>query len=114
MPKAYLAYFSDYVLGANGVPVGGAAVTCYPTSAFANGTLPTGGSPGVTATVSATTDSSGRFVFPGVPPDDYHILIAYTPPGGAPVYGWRYHVPILAADAVKRVIAGPRAAALPL
>jgi hypothetical protein len=112
--KAYLAYYSDYVLGAGGVPVSGAGVSCYPASAFAVGALPTGGSPGVTATASGTTDATGLFTFPGLPPDDYHLLIQYTPPGGTPVNVWRYFIPIHAADAVKRIVASPRAACLPL
>ena len=37
---AYLASFSDVVLGAGGKAVAGATVTCYPVSAFAPGTLP--------------------------------------------------------------------------
>jgi lysophospholipase L1-like esterase len=114
MPKAFLAYFSDVVLGANGVPVGGATVSCFPTGAFGVGMLPVGGSPGVTATATASTDTTGRFTFPAVPPDDYHLLVTYMPLGGSPVAAWRYHVPIVAADAVKRAIAAPRASTLPL
>jgi lysophospholipase L1-like esterase len=113
MPKAFLAYLSDVVLGANGAPVSGATVTCYPTSAFAAGTLPAGGSPGVGATATAISDASGRFTFAALPPDDYHLLVAYTPLGGAPVIAWSYHVPIMAADAVKRATAAPRASTLP-
>ena len=112
--KAFLAYYSDYILGYGGVPVSGAAVSCYPASAFAVGTLPVGGTPGVAATLSGSTDPTGLFTFPGVPPDDYHLLIQYTPPGGAPIVVWRYFVPIHAADAIRRIIAAPRAACLPL
>ena len=92
--KAYLAYYSDYVIGSGGVPIGGATVSCYSASAFAVGTLPTGGSPVPTPVASVTTDQTGLFIFPGVPPDDYHLLITYSPPGGTPVES----VAILRAD----------------
>lgn len=114
MPKAYQAYYSDYVVGAGGLPIVGATVSCYPTSAFAAGTLPTGTtSGGVTATSTVTTDSTGLFAFTALPADDYHILVTYTPLGGALVGIWRYHVPIVAADLVKRAHATSRASAIP-
>lgn len=113
MGGAFLAYYADYVLGAGGAPVAGASVGAYATSQFAPGTLPSGGAPGVAAVASATTDASGAFVFPGLPPDDYHLLIVATPPGGSPVVAWRYFVPVVAAEAVRRGLAAPRAACLP-
>ncbi len=112
MPKGYLAYYSDFVFGANGTPVNGAAVAIYSTGAFANGTLPTGGSVGASAVASTTTDATGRFSFPALPPDDYHILVTYTPPGGTQVVSWRYHVPVVAYDALRRVQAAERSGAL--
>ena len=109
---AFLAYYADYVLGADGAPVAGASVSAYAASGFAAGTLPSGGSPGVAAAASATTDGGGAFVFPGLLPDDYHLLIVATAPGGSPVVTWRYFVPIVAAEAVRRGLAAPRAVCL--
>src|ERR1041385_332976 len=112
MPKAYLAYYSDYVLGGNGQPIGGAAVRCYPTSAFANGVLPTGGDPGG-ATMMVTSDNAGKYAFAGLPPDDYHILVDYTPLGGVLQHVWRYHQPIVAVDLVKRLLSSVRSSLIP-
>jgi lysophospholipase L1-like esterase len=110
---AFLASYSDAVLGAGGVAVAGATVTCYPTSAFALGTLPTGTAPGPTPTATAVTDANGQFTLTGLPPDDYHLLVVATPPGGTATANWRYNVPILAYDAVRRVVGAERAGALP-
>ena len=110
---AYLASYSDTVLGAGGAPVTGAVVTCYPTSAFALGTVPTGSTPGPVPTATAATDANGQFTLSGLPPDDYHLLAVFTPPGGAAIANWRYNVPVLAYDAVRRVVGAERAGGLP-
>jgi hypothetical protein len=110
---AYLASFSDLVLGADGKAVAGATVTCYPVSAFAPGTLPTGMAPGPSPTATAITDSDGQFTLIGLPPDDYHLLVIAVPPGGAAVGSWRYNLPISAYDALRRVTGAARAGALP-
>jgi lysophospholipase L1-like esterase len=112
MPGAFLAYYADYVLGAGGTPVAGATVSAYAARLFADGVLPTGGAPAVPATATASTDATGAFVLAGIPPDDYHVLIAYTPPGGMPVNIWRYAVPVVAAAATARSLAGVRGAGL--
>ena len=119
MGKAYLAYFSDYVLavgaGAVGgypVPVAGAQVTCYPVGAFAAGTLPGGGTVAAPPLATAITDGTGRFTFPALPSDDYHLLIAYTPPGGSAVAIWRYHVPVAAVAVGRMALAATRGACL--
>ena len=117
MGKAYLAYFSDYVLavGAVGgypVPVAGAQVTCYPVGAFAQGTLPGGGTVAAPPLATAITDATGRFTFPALPPDDYHLLIAYTPPGGSAVATWRYNVPVASAAVGRMALSGARGACL--
>jgi hypothetical protein len=113
MPRAFLSYFSDYVLSSTGQPVAGTTAAAYPTSAFATGLLPTGGSVGFAAAAQAVSDATGRYTLAGLPPDDYHILITYTPPGGSQVATWRYHVPIVAAEAVRRASAGLHGQCLP-
>ncbi|MGH2388809.1 MAG: carboxypeptidase-like regulatory domain-containing protein, partial [Chloroflexota bacterium] len=110
---AYVASFSDVVLDAAGRPLAGATVTCYPVGAFASGTLPTGMAPGPSPTATAVTDAAGQFTLGGLPPDDYHLLVVSTPPGGAASGSWRYNVPILAYDALRRVTGAVRAGALP-
>ena len=54
----------------------------------------------------------GRFTFPALPPDDYHLLIAYTPPGSSAVAIWRYHVPVAAAALGRMALSGARGACL--
>ncbi|HVA88253.1 MAG TPA: hypothetical protein VNL71_00280 [Chloroflexota bacterium] len=110
---AYLASYSDAVLGPGGAVVVGATVTCYPVSAFALGVLPTGTAPGPAPTATAITDAGGQFTLVGAPPDDYHLLVVFTPPGGTATGTWRYNVPILAYEALRRVIGAERAGALP-
>ena len=119
MGKAYLAYFSDYVLAAGAgavggypVPVAGAQVGCYPVGAFAQGTLPGGGTVAALPLATAITDGTGRFTFPALPPDDYHLQITYTPPGGSAVAIWRYHVPVAAAAVARMALAVARGACL--
>ena len=117
MGTAYLAYFSDYVLatgavGAYPAPVAGAQVSCYLAGAFAVGTLPVGGAVAAPPMATAITDATGRFTFPSLPPDDCHLLIAYTPPGGSAVATWRYHVPVAAAALGRMALAAARGACL--
>ena len=111
---AYLASFSDYVLGAAGVPVAGASVSLYATRLFAPGVLPSGGSPGVAASAAASSDATGLFSFSELVPDDYHLLTSYVPPGGAAVVVWRYNLSIHAVEGLRRLTAAHRSALLPL
>ncbi len=112
MGKGYQAYYSDVVLGSNGLPVAGAVAAAFSTAGFANGTLPVGTVGLPTAAATAVSDAVGRFTFVALPPDDYHLLVTFTPPGGAQVVAWRYHVPIVAYDALRRVQAAERSGAL--
>ncbi len=102
MPYA-LGVYSDVVVNANGQPVAGATVSLYSTGAWTNGVLPTGSppspAPAAPAVASATTDGTGSFAIRQLPPDDYHVLAAYTPPGGSAVAQWRYNVSVQPAGA---------------
>jgi lysophospholipase L1-like esterase len=111
--RAFLAYYHDIVLSANGVPVAGATVTLYPVSSFASGVLPSGGSGLPTPVATAITDGNGNFIFAGIPPDDYHQLVTYIPYGGSPNYIWSYFVPVLSAELARRGVSGARAAGMP-
>jgi len=95
------AYYSDYVTDATGHAVAGALVALYPATLFAPGAPPTD-VPASPALATATTDVSGRFVFRDLPPDDYHVLVRYTPPGGVAQTGWRYDVAVAPAAEVAR------------
>jgi len=91
MSSAFQATYGDYVTDADGHAVAGAAVTLYPVALFPPGTLPTTAplAP-ITPAATALSDANGRFLFMGLPPDDYHVLVQYAPPGGAPATAWRY------------------------
>jgi lysophospholipase L1-like esterase len=100
--------YSDVVVSAAGVPVPGALVTMYAVSNWGNGVLPTGSppspSPSGSAFGSVVTDSTGSFSFRGVPVDDYHVLVSYTPPGGAAVVTWRYNIAVGPEGTVARAV----------
>jgi len=95
------AYYSDYVTDATGHSVAGALVALYPATLFAPDAPPTD-VPASPALATATTDAGGRFVFHDLPPDDYHVLVRYTPSGGAAQIGWRYDVAVAPAAEVAR------------
>ena len=114
MPPAFQASYGDYVTDAAGHAVAGAAVALYPVALFPPGTLPTTAllAP-ITPTATALSDANGRFLFTGLPPDDYHVLVQYTPPGGAPATAWRYGVPVAPSEAARRTAAHAAGAAIP-
>ena len=118
MSSAFQATYGDYVTDADGHAVAGAAVALYPTSVFPPGSLPTTAPPApVTPTATALSDATGRFLFTGLPPDDYHVLVQYTPPGAplgaAPAMAWRYGVPVAPYEAARRTAAHAAGAAIP-
>src|ERR687883_730106 len=104
--------YSDVVEDGTGRPVPGAAVALYPVSSFGVGVLPSS-VPGFAATATATTDASGSFSLRGLPTDDYHVLVQYTPPGGTPLTLWRYNVPVGPAGLALRSYKGRLGAAIP-
>src|ERR671935_2942364 len=84
------AVYSDVVEDGTGRPMPGAVVALYPVSSFGVGVLPSS-VPGFAATATAVTDATGGFSLRGLPVDDYHVLVQYTPPGGTQLTLWRYH-----------------------
>lgn len=109
--------YSDAVLNTAGQPMAGATVSLYAVSAWANGVLPMGSPPapapnsGVVAV--ATTDGTGSFSIRQLPPDDYHVLVTYTPPGGVLVALWRYNVSVGTQGSVVRSFKRGLGAAIP-
>ncbi len=100
--------YGDAVLDGNGHPIAGASVALYSVSAWANGVLPTGSppspAPSAGPAATATTDATGSFSARQLAPDDYHVLVTYTPPGGTPVALWRYNVSVGPQGAVARAV----------
>src|SRR5437763_13820326 len=104
--------YSDVVEDGTGRPVPGATVALYPVSSFGVGVLPSS-VPGFAATATATTDATGSFSLRGLPVDDYHVLVQYTPPGGTPLTLWRYNVAVGPAGLAVRSYKGRLGAAIP-
>src|SRR2546423_1761888 len=90
----------------------GAAAGLYPVTSFGVGVLPSS-VPGFAATATATTDATGSFSLRGLPADDYHVFVQYTPPGGTPLTLWRYHVAVAPAGLALRSYKGRLGAAIP-
>jgi len=112
MPPAFQASYGDYVTDVDGRAVAGAAVALYPVGLFPDATLPTS-APSFAAAATATTGADGRFLCTGLPPDDYHVLVQYTPPGGAPAIAWRYNVAVAPYEDARRTSAHAEGAAIP-
>jgi len=112
MPPAFQTSYGDYVTDADGRAVAGATVALYPVGLFPDAALPTS-APSAAPTATATTGADGRFLCTGLPPDDYHVLAQYTPPGGAPATAWRYNVAVAPYEAARRTGAHAAGAAIP-